>query len=258
MKHDPMRAALAVEWLKLRHSRVMVTTTVIVLMAPSLLAAAFAAAAGQPGADPMTLKARAMLPGPGWEGFVSALGQIFATAGLLGMGIGVAWCFGREYADRTIVLFYASATPRGAVAGAKFLLLGVWTLAISSLLGPVAVLIGLATGLEAPDGEALAGLGRIVVMAVLTGLLALTTAFFASVGRGYLAAFGGLIGLIIAAQVAVIVGVGEWFPLSSPALWALTASPMAHVSVGQLALVPITSLAVVSATVAWWQLRPLV
>lgn len=57
MRSDLLRAAIEVEWLKLRRSRVMVTTTVIVLLAPPLLAAAFAAAAGKSGTDPMTLKA---------------------------------------------------------------------------------------------------------------------------------------------------------------------------------------------------------
>lgn len=258
MQGAPMRAALAVERLKLRHSRVIVTTTLIVVLAPPLLAAGFAVAAGQPGTDPMTLKARAMLPGPGWEGLVSALGQGFATGGLLGMGIGVAWCFGREYADRTIVSFYASATPRGTVAAAKLLLLTLWTSAIAVTLGPATILIGLATGFGPPDADALIALGRVAVMAMLTGLLSLTVALFASVGRGYLVAFGGLIGLIVAAQVAVLAGAGAWFPLSSPALWAAAAPEMTQVSIGQLALVLILSLTIASTTVVWWEQRPLV
>lgn len=177
-----------------------------------------------------------MLPGPGWEGFVSALGQVFPTGGLLGMGIGVAWCFGREYVDRTIVSFYASATPRSAVAAAKLLLLTLWTLAIAAALGPATLVIGMSTGLGAPGSETFSALGRVVVMA----------------------AFGGLIGLIITAQVAVLAGGGAWFPLSSPALWAANAPTMVPVSIGQLSLVPIVSLAVTSATVVWWQKRPLV
>ncbi len=258
MKRDLMRAALEVEWLKLRRSHVMVSTTVVLLLAPPLMASAFAASAGRSGTDPMTLKARAMLPGPGWEGFASALGQVFATGGLLGMGIGVAWCFGREYADRTIVSSYASATPRGAIAAAKLALLALWTLAIAAALGPSAVLIGIATGLGPPDSEAFTALGRVVAMAALTGLLALTVALFASAGRGYLAAFGGLIGLIVAAQVAVLAGVGSWFPFSSPALWAANSASMPGVSNAQLTLVPILSLAVATVTVIWWQRRPLV
>lgn len=253
-----MRAALGVEWLKLRRSRVMVATTVIVLLTPPLLAAAFAAVARQTGTDPLTLKARALMPGTGWEGFVSALGQIFATGGLLGIGIGVAWCFGREYADRTIVSLYASATPRQAVATAKLVLLTAWATAIALALGPVAILIGLLTGLGPPDSAAFLTLGRVVVLAILTGVLALTVALFASVGRGYLAGIGGLIGLVIAGQVAVLAGAGAWFPLSSPALWAASNPAMPSVSTWQLALVPIVSMAVALGTVSWWRRAPLV
>lgn len=252
-----MRAALEVELLKLRHSRVMITTTVIVLLAPTLLASAFAAAAGRSSADALTLQARALLPGPGWEGYVSALGQIFATAGLLGMGIGVAWCFGREYADRTIVSLYASATPRARVATAKLVLLTLWAMAVATALGPTALLVALATGLGPPDSAALTALGRVLVLAVLTGVLAPITAIFASIGRGYLPAVAGLIGLIVAAQVAVLAGIGSWFPLSAPALWAANDPALPSVSIPQLALVPIASLASALVTVTWWRRAPL-
>lgn len=252
-----MRAALEVELLKLRHSRVMLATTVILLMAPALLASAFAAAAGRPGTDPLTLKARALLPGPGWEGYLSALGQVFATAGLLGMGIAVAWCFGREYADRTIVSLYASATPRAQVATAKLVLLTLWATAVAITLGPTAVLVALATGLGPPDAAGLTALGRVLVLAVLTGQLALSTAIFASVGRGYLPAVAGLIGLVVTAQVAVLAGIGSWFPLSAPALWAVNDPALPAVSLPQLALVPITSLTLAVVTVTWWRKAPL-
>lgn len=102
-------------------------------------------------------------------------------------------------------------------------------------------------------------------MAVFTEFLSLTTSFFASVGRGYLAAVGGLIGLIVAAQVAVLAGAGTWFPLSSPALWAANSPAMPSVSIVQLALsivqlalVPVVSLPVASTTIVWWQKTPLV
>lgn len=252
-----MSAAFEVEWLKMSRSRFMAVTTAMVILAPPLLAAAFAAAAGRDGRDPLTLKARALLPGTGWDGFVAAIGQVFATGGLLGIGIGVAWCFGREYADRTIVSLYASATPRGAVAVAKLVLLTAWAVVIAAGLGPAALLIGLLAGLGPPDGATLLALGR-VVLAILTGVSALTVAIFASVGRGYLVAFGGLIGLIIAGQVAVLAGAGAWFPLSSPALWAANDPAMGSVSGGQLAIVWIVSLAVASGTVLWWRRAPLV
>ncbi len=65
----------------------------------------------------MSAKAALLLPGVGWAGYLGGLIQIYATAGVVGSGIVVGWCFGREYADRTVVSLYASATPRTAVAG---------------------------------------------------------------------------------------------------------------------------------------------
>lgn len=248
-----MLVALDVELLKLRHSRVLKVSTVVLLLAPPLLSAAFASAAGSAGSDPMALKARAMLPGPGWEGYVSALGQFLATGGLLGMGIVVAWCFGREFAERTIVSLYAVATSRGSIAAAKLTLLLAWALGLALALGPASLLIGLAAGFGPPDSPALIGLGRIVVLGVLTGALALTVALFASLGRGYLPAFAGLLGLVVAAQVAVILGVGAWFPLSSPGLWAMRIPGMSPVGAGHLALVPAFSLTAAFATVACWR-----
>ena len=104
----------------------------------------------------------------------------------------------------------------------------------------------------------LAALARVMAMAALTGLLVLTVTLFASAGRGYRAAFGGLIGLIVSAQVAVLAGAGAWFPFSSPALWAANSPSMPEVSTAYLALVPTLSPAVAAVTVLWWQRRPLV
>lgn len=248
-----MSAALDVEWLKLRRSRVLWVSTTVLLLAPPALAAAFAAAAGRAGTNPMTLKARAMLPGPGWDGYLAALAQINASAGLLGMGIVVAWCFAREYAERTIVSLYANATSRGSIAGAKLALLTLWAVGIAIFLGPVALLIAFIAGLGLPTSAAHLGIGRIVVLTALTGLLALSVALFASLGRGYLPAIAGLLGMVVAAQVAVILGAGSWFPLSSPGLWAMEISGVLPIRTYQLVLVPAFSLAVAVVTVVCWR-----
>ncbi len=250
-----MRAAWDVEMLKMRRSRVVTVTTVILLGAPCALAAGFVAAANRPGVDAISVKARMLLVGDGWDAYLSAVAQVFATAGLLGMGIAVAWCFGREYADRTVVSLYAAATTLTQVATAKLLLLTLWSLGVAGALGPVALLVGLATGLGLPDHSAVLGLGRVVVLAACTGLLALGVAPIASIGRGYLAAFAGLLGLVVAAQVAVIAGVGAWFPYSAPGLWAVASGvPSAPgVSVGQLAVVPVSAIAFGAVTLTWWR-----
>ena len=250
-----MRAAYDVELLKLRRSRVVQVTTVALLVVPCLLSVAFLAAGRRGGADAMSLKAAALLPGDGWTGYLGGLTQVFATGGLLGMGVVVAWCFAREFTDRTVVSLYASATPREQVAAAKLAVLTGWAVLLSLALGPVALGIGLAAGLGVPTTAELGLLGRVVLLGVLTALLALVAALFASLGRGPLPAFGGLVGVIVAAQIAVVAGAGAWFPWSAAGLWAVavTGSGLPPVALWQLLGIPLSAGLVGAATVAWWR-----
>lgn len=249
-----MTAAYAVEALKLRRSRVVAVATVALLLVPALLARAFLIAGERGGADPMSAKASLLLPGIGWAGYLGGLIQIYATAGVVGSGIVVGWCFGREYADRTVVSLYASATPRTSVAWAKLALLAAWSVAVGIGVAAAAALIGIASGLGLPgaiDGRVL---GRLAALAVLSGLLALPVALPASIGRGYLPAVGGLMVLVVAAQVAMVAGAGTWWPWSVAAVWAMgTDAGMAPVAPVWLTLVPLVAVLGASATVAWWQ-----
>ena len=101
----------------------------------------------------------------------------------------------------------------------------------------------------------MAALTRLAALLALTGLLALTVELFASVGRGYLAGFGGLIALVVAPQIAIVVGAGAWFPWSAPALWAI--APLnpgfAPVANWHLLVVPLAAIITGELTLAWWQ-----
>ncbi len=249
-----MKAAFAVEALKLRRSRVVAAATVVLLLVPALLARAFLIAAERGGADPMSAKASLMLPGLGWTGYLGGLIQIYATAGVIGSGIVVGWCFGREYADRTVVSLYASATPRTSVAWAKLVLLAVWSIAVGIGMAAAAWMIGIASGLGLPDAADGRVLARLAALAVLSGLLALPVALPASIGRGYLPAVGGLMVLVVAAQVAMVAGAGTWWPWSVAAVWAMgTDAGMEPVAPGWLTVVPLVATLGAAATVAWWR-----
>ncbi|MEO5664471.1 MAG: ABC transporter permease [Nocardioides sp.] len=249
-----MTAAYAVEALKLRRSRVVAVATVALLLVPALLARVFLIAAERGGADPMSVKASLLLPGVGWAGYLGGLVQIYATAGVVGSGIVVGWCFGREYADRTVVSLYASATPRTSVAWAKLVLLAAWSVAVGIGVAAAAALIGIASGLGLPDAIDGRVLGRLAALAVLSGLLALPVAWPASIGRGYLPAVGGLMVLVVAAQVAMVAGAGTWWPWSVAAVWAMgTDAGMEPVAPVRLLVVPLVAALGASATVAWWR-----
>ena len=249
-----MGAAYEVETLKLLRSRVPRVAGVVLVVGPAVMAALFQALAARSGEDAMSVKARAMSAGAGWDGYLAGFVQVFSSAGLLGMGLVVAWCFGREFVDRTVVSLYASATPRTRVARAKLVVLTVWCAEVSALIAPSVLFVGFVTGLGWPDNAALGAIARIVVLSFLTGLLALTVALFASVGRSYLPAVGGLIGIVVAAQVAVLAGVGGWFPYSAPGLWAVASlTPgVGSVPFWHLLVVPLSAAVVGVATVRWW------
>lgn len=249
-----MTAAYAVEMLKLRRSRVVAVATVALALVPALLARVFLVAAERAGTDPLSTKASLLLPGVGWTGYLVGLMQIYATAGVIGSGIVVGWCFGREYADRTVVSLYASATPRTCVASAKLVLLAAWSIAVGLTVVAAAWVIGIASGLGLPDAAEGRVLARLAVLAVLSGLLALPVALPASVGRGYLPAVGGLLVLVIAAQVAMVAGIGTWWPWSVAAMWAMsTEAGMDPVATVWLMGVPSVTVLAALATVAWWR-----
>lgn len=79
-------------------------------------------------------------------------------------------------------------------------------------------------------------------------------ALFASMGRGYLAPLGWTFLSVFMAQIAAILGWGDWFPWSVPALFSGMAGPRAG-DLGLHSYVAIT-LAFVAGLVAtffWWQ-----
>lgn len=248
-----MSAAWSVELLKFRRSRVVQAATLGLLLIPAAIARGFLAAAMRDGSDPASMKARAMLPGTGWVGYLGGLIQIEATGGVVGVGIVIGWCFGREFADRTVESLYASVTPREQVVRAKLLLVSAWAGLVGVGLGVVAYLLGLVTGLGPLDAEAAAALGRLVLLAVLPGLLALPVALAASAGRGYLPAVGALLVLVLVAQVAMILGAGEWWPWSVVALWAMgPAAGMPTIGPMALLMAPAVGLLGGLATMWWW------
>lgn len=250
-----MRGACRVELLTLRRSRVPIVAGLAVLLAPALLAWAFLAAAQSSSGSPVGVKATALGLGSGWSGYLNGLTQIDATGGFVALGIVAAWCFGREFADGTVVSLYATATSRTVVAAAKLLLVTGWSVVVALLAAPVALAIGLLAGLGTPDASHLAALARLVGLLLLTGLLGGGVGLCASIGRGYLAGIAGLLGFVVAPQLAIVAGIGAWFPWSSPALWALAPlnAALPSVSAGQLLLVPLVALAAGAATLAWWR-----
>jgi ABC-2 type transport system permease protein len=212
--------ALRIEFVKVRASRVVLAATSLTVVGIAAIVIAFraVAASGDPQAIAKLGEAGAA---PGWPGLLATALQVAAAAYLLGITVVHAWLSGREFADGTVVALYALSVGRGQLATAK-LVLGVATAALMGLGLAVTLLAGgLALGYGVPDSEDLATLARIAVLAPFSALAASPVALAATLGRGLLPGVATGFVLLAAAQVLVVVGVGDWFPLAVPALWAL-------------------------------------
>ena len=134
------------------------------------------------------------------------------------------------------------------------MLFAAWSVVVGIGVAAAGALIGIASGLGLPDAIDGRVLGRLAVLAILSGLLALPVALPASTGRGYLAAVGGLLVLIVAPQVAIVAGAGTWWPWSVAAVWAMgTDAGMEPVAPVWLTVVPLVAALGAAATVAWWR-----
>ncbi|MGH8952623.1 MAG: ABC transporter permease [Acidimicrobiia bacterium] len=249
-----MRAALQVEWLKLRRSRVTLVATAFMGLLVPAIGLAFYSVAMSGGVGAIAVKAAAFLIGEGWVGYLGLVDQIAAVAVFGGAGVVVAWGFGREHVDRTFPSLFALTVPRATIALAKFLVLSVWIVALALVIVLVALILGIVAQVGPVEIDAAAGdIVRLFLITTAAGALALTMGYAASLGRGYLPAIGALMVVIVAAQVAVLFGAGGWFPFAVPGLMAVEGAEGApNLSPAQFALVPAMSLVSIWMTTRWW------
>jgi ABC-2 type transport system permease protein len=250
-----MRAALAVEWLKLRHSRMSwIVFALVGVGCPALTAGFLYAATNGPPNAPLAIKVNAMLIGQGWLAYLGMLTQILSVAAIFGPGVVVSWCFGREFTDQTLTGLFALPTSRMTIAAAKFIVLIGWSVALSCVALAAAFALTPIAGVHPTiDGTAVAS-AKLILVAMSGGILALPLAFIGTVGRGYLPAITSLILIVVITQIITVVGAGGWFPYATASLWAGMGGPAAASLIQpiQLALIPTTGLVGVAATLHRW------
>jgi ABC-2 type transport system permease protein len=253
-----MREALWTELLKARRSRL-----------PWLTAAAFALTTGVGGLfmfilqDPRRARSLGLLGtkaeiagGPAdWPRYLAFEAQTMAVGGMVIFGVTTIWLFGREFSDHTVKDLLALPTPRSAIVAAKLLLGFAWSLLMALEMFLLGLLVGWSLHLPGWSSAAASqGLVRLVVTTLMTQALVAVLALAASVGRGYLAAFGVMFGVVFVSQVVAALGYGHLFPWSVPAIYSGLAGPERPV-VGPLGfvLVAATASACMAATALWWQ-----
>jgi ABC-2 type transport system permease protein len=191
-----------------------------------------------------------------WPTFFDVLFQATAMAGSILFAFVMAWVFGREFSDRTAKELLALPTPRGAIVGAKFILTAFWTLGLTLIVFVFALGVGAAVDIPGWSLDlAWSSFWSLVTIAALNFVLMPFVALCASAGRGYLPALGWAFSSFILAQIINILGWGDWFPWSVPALRSGMFGPQGAEQIGGHSYV-LASLALVAgivATSAWWR-----
>ncbi len=217
-----LRTATVVELAKAASSRVLRWTSGLLVVGVCVLSAAMLAAV-RAGREDLTRKLGPVAALRDWDALLAVATQVTAAAGVLALGVGLAWLVGREFADGTVGGLFGLPVPREDIAAAKLLLFTAWATVLGLLLPAALLLTGVIAGLGVPDANAVAGLARLALLVVLSAGVASPVAVAATLGRGLLPGVAVAVGLLVVAQVGAVLGAGPWFPLTAPALWATAA-----------------------------------
>jgi ABC-2 type transport system permease protein len=251
--------AVWVETLKVRSSRVSLIATLGFSILP-LIGGFFMFILKNPGLSRrmglISAKAQLTMGTADWPTYLSFLTQAVAVGGIILFGFIISWVFGREYSDHTIKDLLALPTSRSIIVLAKFVVVSVWSAGLVGLICLLGFLVGQVVGLPpVPDEFFLHGTRILAITTCLTIALSPPIAFFASAGRGYLAPMGTAFLALVLAQVAAIIGWGEYFPWAIPAMYADGAAK------GAAGLAPLSYWIVFLAggagaagTILWWEL----
>jgi len=189
--------------------------------------------------------------------FISShiLGEIYRMTTRIGIilySFIAAWVFGQDYIDQTITDLLVLPTSRTAIAAAKFTLISLWSFLYSLLTLLVGAVLGFVLKLPGFSSQLLwDGIIRYIIISLLAVLLSWVIAFIANISRSYFPAIGFAIFMIILAQIVSVLGWGEYFPWSIPALYSQIAGP-AQFSLFGFLIVLITGLFGVLGTMGWW------
>jgi ABC-2 type transport system permease protein len=186
-----------------------------------------------------------------WPAYLGFLALANAMGGVMLFGLIASWVFGREYSDRTVKDLLALPTSRSAIVFAKFVIVAVWSAALTVAIYLIGLGVGTAVALPPASAETFwQGTITIAISAGLTIALVTPIAFFASAGHGYLPPMGVVVLVMFLAQVIAMAGWGEYFPWSIPGLY-VQGENLGTVS---YVIVILTGVAGLAGTILWWEL----
>ncbi|KUG02449.1 bacitracin abc transporter, permease protein [hydrocarbon metagenome] len=190
-----------------------------------------------------------------WISYFEFLAQAVSIGGLFVFGFVSSWVFGREYSDRTVKDLLALPISRTHIVGAKFITILLWCIILSAIVLMMGLWVGNMVALPGWSRELVVkGCEIFAISSILTIALSSPVAFFACVGRGYLAPLGFVVFTLILANIVAVTGYGEFFPWAVPALYSQVAGEENALpgSISYL-LVILTSFAGLIGTICWWR-----
>jgi ABC-2 type transport system permease protein len=251
-------AALFAETLKLRRSKVPLFTALGFSMMP-LAGGLFMIILKDPVAARsmglISTKAQLTMGTADWPAFFGLLAQAVAAGGMILFAIITIWVFGREFSDRTAKELLALPTSRETIVTAKFIVIVVWAFAITLLIFGIGLMVGSLVVIPGWSTELLrTAFINILGAAMLTIPLMSFVALLASVGRGYLPPFGWTIFTLVLANIAAIMGWGDWFPWAVPGIFSGAAGPRTEMlGLHSYVIVILASIIGLAATFWWWR-----
>jgi len=203
----------------------------------------------------ISAKAQLMVGVADWPAFFNIIAQAIAVGGAILFAIVTIWIFGREFSDHTAKELLALPTSRETIIGAKFTVVAVWTFTLSLFVFGFGLVVGNLVVIPGWSTELLqTAFVDILGSAMLTIVLLPFVALIASMGRGYMPAFGWTIFTVALAQIAIITGWGDWFPWSIPALFSGAVGPRAEqLGYHSYVIISLASLIGLTATFYWWR-----
>jgi ABC-2 type transport system permease protein len=251
-------SALWAEILKLRRSKVPLFTA-IGFSIPPLIGGLFMIILKDPTkAQSMGLisaKAQLTVGVAEWATLFNLLAQATAVGGYIIFSVFTAWVFGREFSDHTAKELLALPTSREMIIGAKFVVVGTWTLILTLLCYFLGLIVGQLVDIPGWSQDLLRSASVDIIGAgIFTILLLPFVAYVASAGKGYLPSFGWMILTVALAQIVVITGWGNFFPWSIPALFSGAAGPRTEL-LGWYSylIIMIASVVGLAMTFNWWR-----
>jgi len=190
-----------------------------------------------------------------WTAFLGLITQAVAAGGMVLFSIITIWVFGREFSDHTIKELLALPTSRETIVTAKFIVILVWSFAMTLLIFGVGLVVGTLVVIPGWSTELICtSFMNILGSAALTLPLMSLVALVASAGRGYMPAFGWTIFTMVLANIAAVMGWGDWFPWAVPSMYSGAAGPQSsQLELHSYMVVILTGIIGLVATYYWWR-----